>query len=145
MASDLNAPWQVGTSAAPAAAAAKPRRRLSRAAWLGLSLLALALLGAGGWYAWKTWVADDGGADRFATTLVQRGDIEDVVTATGTLQPKDFVDVGTQVSGQLKKLHVEIGSSVKQGALLAEIDPTLYLSKVDADRAQLKNQEAQLA
>src|SRR5690606_5637166 len=48
-------------------------------------------------------------------------------------------------SGQLKKLHVEIGSTVKAGQLLAEIDPTVYLSRVDADRAQLANLRAQLA
>jgi macrolide-specific efflux system membrane fusion protein len=76
---------------------------------------------------------------------VQRGDLEDTVTATGILQPRDYVDVGTQVSGQLKKLHVEIGSAVKAGQLLAEIDPTVYTTKVDADRAQLRTQEAQLA
>jgi membrane fusion protein, macrolide-specific efflux system len=55
------------------------------------------------------------------------------------------VDVGTQVSGQVKKLHVEIGDLVKKGDLLAEIDPTVYLSKVDADQAQLANLQAQLA
>ena len=51
------------------------------------------------------------------------------MTATGILQPRDYVDVGTQVSGQLKKLHVEIGATVKAGQLLAEIDPTVYLSQ----------------
>jgi macrolide-specific efflux system membrane fusion protein len=77
--------------------------------------------------------------------VAQRGDLEDTVTATGTLQPKDFVDVGTQVSGQLKKLLVEVGAVVKAGQLLAEIDPSVYQSKVDGDRAQLLNQHAQLA
>lgn len=77
-------------------------------------------------------------------TRVQRGNIEDVVTATGTLQPRDYVDVGAQVSGQLEKIHVEIGSEVASGDLLAEIDPTVLQSKVDATRAQLRNQRAQL-
>src|SRR5690606_6865168 len=63
---------------------------------------------------------------------------------TGTLQPRDYVDVGAQVSGQLKILHVDVGSEVKQGDLLAEIDATVYLAKVDATRAQLRNQRAQL-
>ena len=67
------------------------------------------------------------------------------MTATGTLQPKDFVDVGTQVSGQVKKLLVDIGAIVKKGQLLAEIDPSVYQAKVDGDRAQLLNQQAQLA
>jgi membrane fusion protein, macrolide-specific efflux system len=52
--------------------------------------------------------------------------------------------VGAQVSGQLKKLHVEVGSEVKAGDLLAEIDATVYAAKVDATRAQLRNQQAQL-
>ena len=79
-----------------------------------------------------------------ATAIVQRGDIENLVTATGTLQPRDYVDVGAQVSGQLKVLHVDVGSEVKEGDLLAEIDATVYLAKVDGTRAQLRNQRAQL-
>jgi len=80
-----------------------------------------------------------------ATVLVERGHLEDTVSATGTVQPRDYVDVGTQVSGQVKSLHVEIGQMVKKGELLAEIDPTVYLSKVDADQAQLANLQAQLS
>src|SRR5204863_7520711 len=86
---------------------------------------------------------DDGSANA-AVAAGQRGDLEDTVTATGILQPRDYVDVGTQVSGQLKKLHVEIGSTVKAGQLIAEIDPTVYVSRVDADQAQLRTQQAQL-
>src|SRR5262249_53268212 len=110
-----------------------------------LAAIAFALLAGGGYYAWHNWAAAADSKARLATATVQRGDIEDSVTPTGTLQPRDYVDVGTQVSGQLKKLYVEIGSTVKAGQLLAEIDPTVYLSRVDADRAQLLNQQAQLA
>ncbi|NMG67106.1 efflux RND transporter periplasmic adaptor subunit [Azoarcus indigens] len=97
-----------------------------------------------GYLVWSNFLrgADPQAQYQFAT--VQRGDIEDVVTATGTLQPRDYVDVGAQVSGQLKKIHVEVGSEVKAGDLLAEIDPTVYLAKVDASRAQLRNLRAQL-
>ncbi|MDR2259330.1 MAG: efflux RND transporter periplasmic adaptor subunit [Azoarcus sp.] len=115
----------------------RPRRALIV---IGIS----ALLAACGWLA-GTRLSNGGDAIanyQFAT--VQRGDIEDVVTATGTLQPRDYVDVGAQVSGQLQKIHVKVGSEVKAGDLLAEIDPTVYLSKVDASRAQLRNQRAQL-
>lgn len=76
---------------------------------------------------------------------VKRGDIEEVVTAQGKLEPKEYVDVGTQVSGQLKTLHVDIGNNVTKGDLLAEIDPRIYESRVEADNAQLKSLEAQLA
>jgi membrane fusion protein, macrolide-specific efflux system len=75
---------------------------------------------------------------------VQKGDIEDLVTATGSLQPRDYVDVGAQVSGQLRKIHVEVGTEVKEGDLLAEIDAEQSNARVDASKAQLRSQEAQL-
>jgi macrolide-specific efflux system membrane fusion protein len=118
------------------------RRRAARAS---IALAVALAMGAGGYYGWNAWNGAGEHPAQYATAVVQRGDLEDTVTATGILQPRDYVDVGTQVSGQIKKLHVEIGSAVKSGQLLAEIDPTVYLSKVDADRAQLRTQEAQLA
>ena len=123
-----------------------PRRaRMPRTTRWALVLAACALLAGGGYYAWKTGFGQDSSEESVITAVAQRGDLEDTVTATGTLQPKDFVDVGTQVSGQLKKLLVEVGAVVKAGQLLAEIDPSVYQSKVDGDRAQLLNQQAQLA
>lgn len=76
---------------------------------------------------------------------VQRMDLEDVVTALGKLEPATYVDVGAQTSGQLVNLHVELGSVVKKGDLLAEIDQRTHLAKVDADKATLANLEATLA
>jgi macrolide-specific efflux system membrane fusion protein len=96
------------------------------------------------WLVWKLAFAKDVNEVIYTTEAVVRGDIENLVTATGTLQPRDYVDVGAQVSGQLKKLHVDVGSEVKAGDLLAEIDATVYAAKVDATRAQLQNQKAQL-
>jgi len=110
-----------------------------------LMLAAFVLLASGGYYAWQRWSAQSGSAAKVLTAVVTRGNLEDTVTATGTLQPKEFVDVGTQVSGQLKKLLVDIGAVVTKGQLLAEIDPSVYQAKVDGDRAQLLNQQAQLA
>jgi macrolide-specific efflux system membrane fusion protein len=78
------------------------------------------------------------------TTKVLKGNIENLVTATGTINPKDYVDVGAQVSGQLEVLHVELGDVVKKGDLLAQIDVTVFKAKVDQSKAQLKYQEAQL-
>lgn len=117
----------------------------SRIVRYGLVLGACALLAAGGYFAWEAWFAGDDADAAVVTAAAQRGNLEDTVTATGTLQPKNFVDVGTQVSGQLKKLLVEVGEVVKAGQLLAEIDPSVYQAKVDGDRAQLLNQQAQLA
>ncbi|MBR0566716.1 efflux RND transporter periplasmic adaptor subunit [Azoarcus sp. L1K30] len=96
------------------------------------------------WLSWTRLSGHDDPATERQFATVQRGDIEDVVTATGTLQPRQYVDVGAQVSGQLKKIHVVVGSQVKAGDLLAEIDPTVYLSRVDAARAQLRSLRAQL-
>lgn len=130
------------TTAGPPERAPPRWRRLVRP---GLILAACALLAAGGYAAWRAWFAQGASSIAPLTALAQRGNLEDSITATGTLQPKDFVDVGTQVSGQLKRLLVDIGAVVKAGQLLAEIDPSVYQAKVDGDRAQLLNQRAQLA
>jgi len=119
-----------------------PRGKLVRAVLV--SATALALVG-GSYYGWSAWKANGEAASRLTTSVVQRGDIEDAVTATGVLQPRDYVDVGTQVSGQLRILHVEIGDRVEKGKLLAEIDPTVYKTRVDADRAQINTLAAQLS
>ncbi|MBP7564513.1 MAG: efflux RND transporter periplasmic adaptor subunit [Burkholderiaceae bacterium] len=116
------------------------RRRLARA---GLAIVALGVLGAGSWYAWKTWGAAPTG-DQYIFASIQRGDIEDLVSATGSLQPRDYVDVGAQVSGQLRRILVEVGSEVHEGELLAEIDAEALAARVDASRAQLRARQADL-
>lgn len=68
---------------------------------------------------------------------VTRGDIENTVTAAGSLTSKDWVEIGAQVSGQLKTISVEIGDVVKKGQLLAEIDATVQVAQVNASRASL--------
>ncbi|WP_373187032.1 efflux RND transporter periplasmic adaptor subunit [Halopseudomonas sp.] len=95
--------------------------------------------------AWFLWLEPQNRPPDYLTAEVQRNDIEDNITALGTLGPLDYVDVGTQVSGQLMRLHVELGDRVEEGQLLAEIDPTLYLARVEASTAQLENLQAQLA
>ncbi|KAA1175021.1 efflux RND transporter periplasmic adaptor subunit [Marinobacter salinexigens] len=79
------------------------------------------------------------------TTTVTRGDLQVLVSATGVLEPSSYVDVGAQVSGQLDRIHVTVGQDVHKGDLLAEIDPTVYVAKVDGTRAELKNLKAQVA
>ena len=121
------------------------RGRFPGLARWSFAVLACALLGGGGYWAWQAWSGRNDATESLITADVQRGDLEDTVTATGTLQPKDYVDVGTQVSGQLKKIHVEVGAIVAAKQLLAEIDPSVYQSKVDGDNALLLNLNAQLA
>ena len=119
---------------------------LARRPWFrpaALALLAL-VIAAGGWWAWKAWGNSATKSDEWIFGTVQRGDIEDLVGATGSLQPRDYVDVGAQVSGQLKKLHVEVGTEVKEGQLLAEIDAEQSAARVDANRASLRAQQATL-
>jgi len=84
------------------------------------------------------------GRDGFATVQVSRADIESSVTALGTLQPRRYVDVGAQASGQIQKIHVEVGDVVKEGQLLVEIDPSTQQAKLDAGRFSVENLKAQL-
>jgi membrane fusion protein, macrolide-specific efflux system len=117
-------------------------RGLSRKRVLVLALIPLLVLAAAfGWY--KLHPKADPTA-RWMTATVAQGDVEDTVTALGNLQPKTYVDVGAQVSGQLMKIDVVVGQKVKAGDLLAEIDPTLAQAKVTADQAALANLQAQL-
>jgi macrolide-specific efflux system membrane fusion protein len=120
-----------------------PRRR--KPLWRRWPMLVVVLvLAAGAGAGWYQWGRSEAAQSTGATVTVELGDIEDATTALGNLQPREYVDVGTQVSGQLKTLYFEIGATVEKGALLAELDPTVYQSKVDADRAQLLNLQAQL-
>lgn len=79
------------------------------------------------------------------TVDARKGSVERTVAAQGRIQPRDYVDVGAQVSGQLKTLNVMLGDHVKKGDLLAEIDAAVQLARVDASAAQLEAQQAQLA
>ncbi|MGQ9366013.1 efflux RND transporter periplasmic adaptor subunit [Azospirillum sp. A39] len=106
------------------------------------AILAAALLAGGGWWLLNARAATP---PALRTQAVALGSVEDAVSAVGTLQPRDYVDVGTQVSGQLRRILVEIGQSVERGQLLAEIDPTVYEARVASDQAQLLVQRAQLA
>lgn len=90
------------------------------------------------------WKFIPSGRDQFSTVQVRRGDIESSVTALGTLQPRRYVDVGAQASGQIRKIHVEAGDAVKEGQLLVEIDPSTQQAKLDASRFAIENLQAQL-
>lgn len=79
----------------------------------------------------------------YITANAGRMDIEESVLASGTLNALKTVDVGAQVSGQLKKLHAALGDQVNKGQLLAEIDPVLQLNTLKDAEAQVKNLSAQ--
>ncbi|WP_300726346.1 efflux RND transporter periplasmic adaptor subunit [Pseudomonas sp.] len=84
------------------------------------------------------------GREAYDTVAVTRGDIESSVTALGTLQPRQYVDVGAQASGQINTLHVDVGDEVKEGQLLVEIDPATQTARIDASRFAIENLKAQL-
>ena len=118
-----------------------PRRGPAR--WAALSALALGLVALAG-FGLDRYRAGKQGEGDYIYAKVERGDIEDLVTATGSLQPRDYVDVGAQVSGQLERIVVKVGDTVAEGDLLAEIDATQSEARVAANRASLKAQESQL-
>lgn len=116
------------------------RQTMRKAAAIA-TMAAVIALGGGAW-----WLAGAraGVAPPPRTHTVTLGTLEDTVSAVGSLEPRNYVDVGTQVSGQLRKILVEVGDRVEQGKLLAEIDPTVYETRVAADQAQLRMLRAQL-
>jgi HlyD family secretion protein len=80
----------------------------------------------------------------FKTEVAERGELTQTVTATGTLNPVVNVTVGSQVSGRISKLYVDFNSPVKQGEILAEIDPSTYQATVEQVTADLANAKANL-
>jgi len=102
-------------------------------------LIAALLVAAAGLAAWFAWGRNGGDlSQRYRTTEVERGDIVQSVAANGTLNPVVLVNVGTQVSGTVKKLYADFNDRVTPNQVLAELDPALF-------RAQLKQSEANLA
>src|SRR5690606_29026465 len=100
------------------------RRRLGRGK-IAVAVIAVALVGFG---AWKYFAGGEEEPE-YSTATITIGDIEDLVTATGTLEPRDKVDVGAQVSGQIEKIFVEVGDVVKAGDILAKIDATTAIAR----------------
>ena len=133
-----HAPPLDGLRAAAARAWAQTRKRPYLIAAILIAIVAAVIY-------YEVFSASSEATGGYITAIVTRGDIEDSVTALGNLQAENYVDVGAQATGQLKKLYVKIGNIVKQGQLLAEIDPQVANSKVQQDQANLANLQAQLA
>jgi len=76
---------------------------------------------------------------KYRTEKVSRGDIESVVTATGTLNPVVLVDVGSQVSGKIEKIYVDFNSRVKKGEVLAELDQSQLEAQIEQNQANYQN------
>lgn len=107
-----------------------------------LLVLALAVLVAAGYYIYQK--KQDTGKSNYVTEKAQVGDITSSVSATGKLQPKVFVLVGTEVSGTIRNLYVDYNSEVKKGQVLLKLDPETFKTQVDQARANLDNAKAKL-
>ncbi|HKV77633.1 MAG TPA: efflux RND transporter periplasmic adaptor subunit [Candidatus Sulfotelmatobacter sp.] len=81
----------------------------------------------------------------YFTAKVEKGDIRQVIEATGTINPVTSVQVGSQVSGMISKLYVDFNSKVTKGQVIAEIDPKLFQGAVLQAQADLQNSQALLA
>jgi HlyD family secretion protein len=82
---------------------------------------------------------------QYFTAKVEKGDIREVVEATGTINAVTSVQVGSQVSGQIYRLKADFNSKVKQGQLIAEIEPSLFQGALLQAKADLENGKANLA
>lgn len=114
---------------------------MSRKLILIVVIASLLLLGG---YVWR----QTNGASQqsnYKLQAVDRGDIVETISANGTLNPVVLVNVGTQVSGSIKRLHADFNSAVKKGQVLAELDPALTEAQLRQDQANLANAEANLA
>lgn len=100
-----------------------------------------AAIGGGAWY-WKS--RGEPPLD-YQTVPVMRGDLTQVVTATGQLDPVVNVQVGSQISGRINKLYVDFNSVVKSNQVIAEIEPDTYKVAVMKLEADLANAKANLA
>src|SRR5437764_1591356 len=108
-------------------------------------LVVVVLLAAGGgaWY----WFGSGPPTPQFRTAAVSRGDLLAGISATGTLEPEEVIDIGAQVAGQIDHFGadphnpgktVDYGTEVEEGTMLAHIDDALYAADVDSARAGLE-------
>ena len=106
-----------------------------------LTLIVLAVIG-GGTYAY--YKSKGTVAPTVNTMQLTRGDIADTVQATGTLEPVETVDVGTQVSGIVMELHADFNQFVKKGQIIARLDPSLIETAMERSEANVTRAEADL-
>ena len=79
----------------------------------------------------------------FATATISRGNLRQVVTATGEIQPLNTINVGSQVSGTIEAIYVDYNSKVQKGDVLLEIEPSVLQASVDEAKASLVSAESQ--
>jgi HlyD family secretion protein len=116
-----------------------PKAFLTRTT-LVLGVLVVMAIVFGGWR-----LLDRQGIEtKYRLSPAKIGDVTQTVSANGTLNPVVLVNVGTQVSGTVKKLRVDFNDHVKAGQILLELDPALLMAQVRQDEANLNNAKASL-
>lgn len=120
----------------------RPRRWWQRTPlWLGAAALVLA---AGGVYAWQSRQSASA-APSYVTEDVRRGHLTLTVSANGTLQPTRSVTIGSELSGTVRSVLVDVNDKVKKGQLLVELDTAKLEAQVLRSRASLASAQARLA
>src|SRR5436189_2551878 len=102
---------------------------------------ALAIIALAGFY----FFGNQTSAATYLTARVDRGNLRNTVTATGTLQAVTTVQVGSQASGTISALYADFNSVVKKGQVIAQLDPAVPKAQVEQARANLQNAQASLA
>ena len=102
--------------------------------WVGAALV-LALVAGGGWWVFLRQAEPE---LSFRTGKIERGALQAAVSATGTVTPVRQVQVGSQVSGQIQELFADFNSEVKEGQLIAQLDPQTYEYRVNQATADLE-------
>ncbi len=112
---------------------------VKRHKWL---VIIIAVVAVGGYYM-MSGSESKKSASTFASTAVSKGDLRQVVTATGEIRPINTINVGSQVSGTIDAIFVDYNSKVKKGDILLEIDPSVLQASVDEAKASLVSSESQ--
>jgi HlyD family secretion protein len=87
--------------------------------------------------AYIAWPEPSKPSENYRVATIERGDLIATVSATGNLHPVVSVQVGTQVSGQIKEIFVDYNSPVRKGQLIARIDPQAFALRVEQAMADL--------
>jgi len=105
-----------------------------------LPLIVLSLL-AGGYYFYKS-SKQAQPEDLYKFGAATQGDVEQTVSANGTINPVTLVSVGTQVSGRVSKLYVDFNDKVEKGQVLLELDDALFAAQIAQSQGSVRNAEA---